>query len=142
MTGAGSRGVGQVRIRSRQFVLVVLGQALCVAVGLFMQRQLFGAALHGAAERSVWSALDAAAHQLQRAVTTPDPVRLSEAVQQWGLTGYDVVLVDRAGQPVSAGGPPAPIRFTPLSDDEAPLSAAVGTRRRPGIGQRAACSWG
>jgi response regulator RpfG family c-di-GMP phosphodiesterase len=105
-----------VRIRCRQFAFVVLGQAICIAAGLFMQQQLFGAALRDAGERRAWRALDTAAQQLQRAVTNPDPEQVDAAARHLGLTGERVVLVDRDWKPVSPGKPPTPIRFVPVPD--------------------------
>jgi hypothetical protein len=114
--GVGLRGLGHVTIRSRQFVLVVLGQAVCVAVGLFMQRQLFCSAVRDAAEREVWATLEAAAGQLRGALAHSGPDQFHAAVEQLGPVRFEVVLVDEGWQPQPGGGAQAPVQFTPLSE--------------------------
>jgi HD-GYP domain-containing protein (c-di-GMP phosphodiesterase class II) len=66
-----------VSIRAKQFYFIVLGQAICVAVGLWMQHQLLRSSAHQAVEEELWSDIQITAEQLLREIEVSARTTLS-----------------------------------------------------------------
>lgn len=115
--------------RSKHFYLVVLGQTMCVAVGLWMQYQLLIRSTQQAAEDRIWSDLEADAvalipqlegSEFADAVAEPQTrARVQELLNQQRRWECDVLIVDREWRPLLESWPRQRERGSPLAREQA-----------------------
>jgi HD-GYP domain-containing protein (c-di-GMP phosphodiesterase class II) len=123
--------------RSKHFYLVVLGQTLCVAVGLWMQYQLLTRSAQQAAEDQIWSDLEADAAFLIRQLETPEFAdaiaepqtreRVQKLLDQQQRWECDVLVVDRRWCPLLQSWPEQHQPGSPLPPEQ-PVSWTASSR--------------
>jgi HD-GYP domain-containing protein (c-di-GMP phosphodiesterase class II) len=109
-----------VTTRDRKFGLIVLGQAICLAVGLFMLHQLCGSQLRRTAVEQAWGTLEDAARTLAATESEAALLERCAATSEHGPDGYQAVLVDREWKPLSPGTDGAALSVASLPDNAAP----------------------
>ncbi|MBU0617690.1 MAG: hypothetical protein KKI02_08225, partial [Planctomycetes bacterium] len=67
-------------VRAKHFWLIVLGQAVCVAVGLWMHHRLLHSSAYEAVEKAFWSDIEVTAAHLLRGIEAATPAAQSPDV--------------------------------------------------------------
>lgn len=136
----------RLRNRFNSFYLVVLGQAVCVGVGLWLQHHMLRSSLRDAAEQQVWAELEAEATRLNAIPGLADGLRASAEAgpdtaphtlrPARSIVPGGVVLVDELWRPTlhwsaesglrAASNDTAPLLWQPTDED---ARAATPVRR-------------
>jgi len=117
------------RLRTRQFLLVIAAQTVCLAVGLWMQHRFTVASVGEAVEAEAWSDIESTLDSAFAELRQTEPVgatiaedRLGAAFEtvarHWGRRAGEVMIVDADWQVILPAPQAADVRikWTPMTD--------------------------